>query len=73
MISRVLLSVLVVVLLSSALGAETVAPPVKTSPLISPQPDGVAYLNAEAAAIIRWDGENTSLINGGDGKLSVLR
>ena len=37
------------------------------APAIAPQADGVVCLNAEAAAIVRWNGKQAALVNGASG------
>lgn len=43
----------------------------RLAPLIAPQPDGVLYLNAEAAARIKWTGKQMHLVNDGGGALRI--
>ena len=53
-------------------GAESLASLLKHTPLITAQPDGVVYLNAQAAAIIRKDESGIKLTNYGYGKLGLV-
>ncbi|MEI6787372.1 MAG: chitobiase/beta-hexosaminidase C-terminal domain-containing protein [bacterium] len=43
----------------------------KDAPVLHPQPDGVVCLNAEAAAILKWQDKHAALVNNGGGQLRL--